>query len=387
MFGKVRAGLTLGATLFGAVLSTAAFADTINPTSFTADLAVGESVTLRKTVVVEAGSPTDATIDAYFLIDTSGSMGGVISAAKTAAGDIFSGIVSTFGSDVAGGVGVYSENAGLIGDTCSVGFPGYMCASTSSVIAAPGAVINQDVTTTTADVVTGINNVTLNEPDWGGDGPENVVDALKLVADNAAWRSGSNRFIFTFSDADGKGINYTSAEAIAALNAKGITLVSLSFGGTSHLNYMTSTFSGSVDFSGFTTATSASAIVSAVTAGITAGFDAYSTVTVDDLGGGGALIDVSTSCVSAAAGGACVGSDAIGAWDRSVDRTFEFDVTFTRTGAGDSAFATFALVDGGIVAREADRFPGASPVPLPAAGWLMLAGLGALAVGRRRRTS
>ena len=386
MFWKNAAAsvATIGATL--GFFASGAFADTISPTSYSDSLAVGESVTIRKTVVVEAGSPTDATIDAYFLIDTSGSMGGVISAAKSAATDIFTSITSSFGSDVAGGVGVYSENAGRIGDTCLAAFSGYMCATTSSIIAAPGAVNNQDVTTAQSDVISAIGDVTLDVPDWGGDGPENVVDALKLVADGASWRPGSNRFIFTFSDADGKGLAYTSAEAIAALNAQDITLVALSFSGTSHLNYMTSTFGGSVDFSAFNSGTSAAAIVAAITAGITAGFQNYTTVGVDDLGGGGP-IDVSSVCVSADTG-ACVGAEAVGTYDRSTDRTFEFDVTFTRTGEGDVVFPTFALVDGGIVAREIDTFTGGtSPVPLPAAGWMLLAGLAGIGALKRRRAA
>jgi hypothetical protein len=87
--------------------------------------------------------------------------------------------------------------------------------------------------------------------------------------------------------------------------------------------------------------------------------------------------------------GTCVGSDAVGTYDRSTDRTFEFDVTFTRMAAGDASFDTFALVDGGIVAREADRFPGdggPAVVPLPAAGWLLIAGLGGLFAAKRRKS-
>ena len=230
-----------------------------------------------------------------------------------------------------------------------------------------------------------IDDITLGDPDFGGDGPENAIDALKIVADTADWRPGSNRFIFTFSDASAKGIDHTSQEAIDALNDKGITLVSLSFSGGSHLSSMTSIFDGEVPFEAFLSSATAESIVDDITAGITAGFADYDEVTVSDLGAGAPEIDVSVSCVSADIG-SCVGADAVGDYDRSEARTFEFDVTFTRTAEGDKSFFTYALVDGGIVAREADSFGGSSTViPLPAAGWLMIGGFGALAALRRRK--
>ena len=101
-------------------------------------------------------------------------------------------------------------------------------------------------------------------------------------------------------------------------------------------------------------------------------------------------IDVSVVCTGADSG-ACVGDTAEGDYDRSEERTFTFDVTFTNTGLapGDSTtFDTYALLDGGIVATEVDTFTnvGTSVVPLPASAWFLLAGFGGLfAAGRRKK--
>ncbi|MEM9497139.1 MAG: VPLPA-CTERM sorting domain-containing protein, partial [Pseudomonadota bacterium] len=72
----------------------------------------------------------------------------------------------------------------------------------------------------------------------------------------------------------------------------------------------------------------------------------------------------------------------------SIEREFTFDVTFTRIAEGDSAFDTLALVDGGVVAREADRFSdgdGVAPIPVPAGLPLLLTALGGIGYISRRR--
>lgn len=365
----LAAGLGVVAMLAGGTAS----ADSIDPTTFSADLGVGDSVTVRKTVEVSAGGPTEAVVDAFFLIDTSGSMGAEIDAAKTAAADIFTAL-SGFGN-AAAGVGVFAENAGLVGDPCTT-----PCTLPGGIIAAPGAVINQDITTDSGAFTTAVGNVTLGTPDGGGDSPESSNTGIDLVANNASFRPGSNRFIFVFGDASAKGT--ADADVIASLVAAGADLIGLNFGGTSFANDI-------LDLGGtvYASTASAAAIVADITAGITSGFSSYSSVTVGDLGGGLPEIGVSTTCISADIG-SCVGADATGTFDRSVDRTFEFDVTFTRLADGGTAFDTYALVDGGIVATESDVFggDGMAAIPLPAAGWLLIGALGGLvAVGRRRR--
>lgn len=372
MFHRVY--LTGSAAVF-ALVGGAGYADSISPESFSAELAVGESVTIEKTVEISAAGPSSALIDAYFLFDTSGSMGGAITTAKSASADILAGL-NSFG-DAAGGVGVYSEAARL---------------PDGGLGAAPGFTINQDISTDTSAggvIDTAIHDVTLNTPDSGGDRAENGNTAIEQVVENASWRPGSNRFLFVLGDQDFKNSGTdnvdgapisSDADVMTALNDYNVDLIGLSFGPN---------FTTSIQGLGGTalpSTTDPDALVADIVAGIVGGFASYSSVTVGDLGAGLPGIDVSAVCTDAGSG-ECVGSDAVGVYDRSVDRSFTFDVTFTRLAEGDASFLTHALVDGGIVASEADSFSAvAAPViPLPAGIWMMMGGLGGLAALRRRK--
>lgn len=347
-------------------LGGAALADSIDPTSYSADLAVGEKVTITKTVTVAKAGPTDAVLDVMFLIDTTGSMGGAIANAKSAASSILDGLRATYGPSLKSGVGFYNDPD----------FDG----------------VNSDLS---ADDTPTKNTLNGYFASGGGDYPELGNSALKDAADNASWRPGSNRFVIVLGDAPFKkdiclAADFCSSDSEtqndaavqASVDAKGINLIGLDFGSDNLFDNSILGFGGSVYAGG----ASPTSIVDAIKAGVAAGFAEYSEVTVGDLGGGLPGISVSTKCLTADIG-TCIGADAIGSYDRSKDRTFTYEVTFERLASGDSVFDTHALVDGGIVASERDSFRdgGLPPVPLPAAGWLMLAGIGSLAAARRRK--
>lgn len=346
-------------------LPATSMADSIDPSSYSATLAVGESTTIRKTVTVEE-SITSGILDVMFLIDTSGSMGGEIAAAKTAAGAVLTGLAG-FGN-LAAGVGYYDEPGPG---------PGF-----------PPAIVSDLSTTADATIFSGI---TLGMGGGGGDFPEEGIRSVTELADGASWRPGSTRFIValgdaTFKESDG----FTLAGAQTALDDKNITFLGIDYG------FMTRDDFGGIDPTVLADATGGSIIsasglniddlVADITAGITAAFAEYTEVTVDDLGAGLPGVGVAVTCVSADTG-TCAGDTATGMYDRSVARTFEFDVTFTGAEEGTHVFDTLALVDGGVVATEADRIiVGDGTVPsVPEPGTLALMSLGLFGIGFMRR--
>ena len=346
-----------------------AVADSIDPAMYSETLGLGESVTIRKTVTITAGRPTGAPLDVMFVFDVTGSMGDEIDLAKRAADDILTGL-SGFGS-LRSGTGWYSDPL----------FDG----------------VHVDLNNGNTSASSGINDMwdgyspfnPFSTPPWcsvagvavgcGGDFPEKGYAAISEAASSASWAPGSNRFIIVFGDATFKGPP-TEAATIAALDASGAELVGISYnaGFSSDIEDL-----GGTAYSGVGLDTDA--LVTLILDSVGASFDEYSSVTVDDLGGGMPGVGVSTLCISADIG-ACGGAVALGLYDRSIDRTFEFDVTFTGLEEGEHHFSTYALTDGGIVATERDWITVGDKVSVPEPGTLALFSLGLIGAGFSRRS-
>lgn len=332
----------------------AAHADSIAPSSYSTTLGVGESVTINKTVTIEAGPPTTTRTDIFFLADNTGSMGGLISTVQANAASILA-QTSSFG-DVAWGVGRYED------------FPTSPWGNAGNV---PWELLT-DITTNTAAVTAGIGA-------WrafgGNDIPESNFEGLQEMADTVSWRAGSARFAIWFGDApshdpaDTPGYpGPTQAETIAALNAQGIHTIAVDVGALDlegEATAITSATGGSIE-------TDISNIVQTIQDSISSAFDTYNTVSLA-LNGlpAGVTVDFAPPSIS-------------GAFDRSIERVFNFAVTFTGTAPGSYSFSIDALVDGAVVATELDDIdvPG---VPLPATMPLIAAGIAALGLAARRR--
>jgi hypothetical protein len=349
LFGKlVAAG--------GALCTSAAvgWADSIAPASFSTTLGVGESTTIRKVVTVNAGPVTTSTVDVMFIADETGSMGGFISAVESAAADIIAEVGGL--GDVRYGVGGYRD----VGD----------------------AWVYREIT----DLTTGAA-APAAIPTWaaggGGDYPEAVFAALEGAATGTSWRAGSERIIVIFGDAPDDNGPVAQASAIAALTGASVQVLGISvstndsyapFGaGFRALNdngafTPITTATGGAYYEGITTSTIADAIKDAITTSVST----YTTVGLD------------VSEAPAGVGVSYTPLGYVGAYDRSIDRTFEFDVTFTGLAAGTYDFSIYGTVDGGRVAEELDHI--VVGVPEGGSSFLLIgSALMALALMRRRQ--
>ncbi|MHB8070250.1 MAG: vWA domain-containing protein, partial [Desulfobaccales bacterium] len=293
-------------------------ADSVIPASYSTNLNLGQSVTITKTVTISAGTPTSAKVDVFFLADTTGSMGSAISNVQSGAASIMS---ATSGlGDVAYAVGEYKD----------VGDP-YVYR------------LNQDVTKDTAAVQTGINAWAA---DGGGDWEEADLYGLYQAANTTSWRSGSTRILVWFGDAPshdpaGPSPGVTEAQATSALTGQTIKVLALDMG---QLNYYGQAQRIADATAGhYYTGVDVTQIVNVIKAAIISSFTNYSSVSLG------------TSSVPSGLSASVIPPVYTGSYDRSIDRTFEFSVTFTAGSPGSYSFTIPVLVDGGTMAIEEDN--------------------------------
>jgi hypothetical protein len=255
-------------------------------------------------------------------------MGGTIGAVQSGASSILAGAAGL--GDVAFGVGGYRD----VGDS-------FVYRNV------------QNITTSQAATQTGINSWSAG---GGGDYAEAELFALKQVADTTAWRVGSKRLAIWFGDAPGHDPsgtdNTTQAQAIAALNAKGIAVLAINVGSGGLNDYGQATQIASATGGQYYTGINTSTIVSTINAAITKAVATYSSVGLDlsEVPDGVSVTSIPTSTS--------------GSFDRSIDRSFNFLVTFSGVTPGDYSFDIYGTVDGGRVATESDRISvGGSSVP------------------------
>jgi len=337
---------TLTALSFASVVQ----AQSITPSSFSATMGIGSSVTVHKTITL---GPSGANlVDLFFLADNTGSMGGIITNAKNGAAAILGGLPAGISYNF--GVGQYFGDPSEFGETPASAY------HTSDPLGPSSAAAQAGINTWIAS--------------GGGDTPEANFFALQQVANTTSWRAGSQRLVVWFGDATSHTETTTQAQALAALQAKGVQVLGFNSLGAG----------GGIDGGG-----QASAITSGTGGSLTNNFSSltpaqFNAAVNSEISTATSTLDLTFGSTLASSGLSLsfVCTDALGCNHVGGGESRTFDLVITANSAGVYDFSTFA---NGVAASELDHIV-VSATPEPGTLGLMGTGLmGLVGFVRRKR--
>lgn len=297
-------------------------ADSIAPASFSATLNKGQSTTIRKVVTIN-NEATTSLIDVMFVLDNTGSMNEPLTSLRT---NIDAAMAQTAAlGNVRWGIGHFEDVNPGWGSGIDQAWT--LALQPTDDQAAVGAAVN----------------FPLGD---GGDYPESNLIGLQSAATQVNWRPGSARFIVYVTDAPGHDSGTTPSypgptlqqtiDSLKAANIKVLAFTNNYVAAVDQAQLITEATEGSLDTSGLLD------WGGRVAANVTVAASSYTTVSLGLNNPPG--VGVTFAPVNHPAG----------PYDRSVTRTFEFDVTFTAVDSGQYDFTIDALLDGGVVATEND---------------------------------
>jgi hypothetical protein len=333
-FRTVAAGLA-----FVVGSATAVQAQSIDPATFSATMGVGQTITINKTITL---GPAGANlVDLFFLADNTGSMYGEIANMKAGATTIMNNLPA--GGSYEFGVGEYNEDP-----------------SEGSI---PDAYLeNQGMTSSVAAAQAAVNTWSAG---GGGDTPEANFYALKQMANTAAWRTGSQRIAVWFGDAESHTATTTQAQAIAALQAQGVTVI----------GFNSSSSGTGIDRFGQATAVTSQTGGSLVNGASSLSGTAFSTAVNAEISTATSTLDLvfGSSFSSGLPSGLALTftcTDVLGCDNVGGGESRTFDLGITALAVGDYDFSVFAS---GVAAVELDHISVVDTVVPEPSTWVLLA--------------